>query len=99
MPLLASLCSEEGRYILMIIMIQSRTRKTKADFCIRLKYSLTFFYRFLTFFYYLNEPEEGGETAFPIADNEKVLDKEVCVPLFASNIAFIRNFNTHYFLA
>ncbi|XP_031556336.1 transmembrane prolyl 4-hydroxylase-like isoform X2 [Actinia tenebrosa] len=26
--------------------------------------------RYMTFFYYLNEPEEGGETAFPIADND-----------------------------
>lgn len=26
--------------------------------------------RYLTFFYYLNEPTLGGETAFPIADNE-----------------------------
>ncbi|XP_048587882.1 transmembrane prolyl 4-hydroxylase isoform X2 [Nematostella vectensis] len=26
--------------------------------------------RYMTFFYYLNEPEEGGETAFPIADDQ-----------------------------
>lgn len=30
--------------------------------------------RFLTVFYYLNEPELGGETAFPFADNETVED-------------------------
>ena len=28
--------------------------------------------RFMTFFYYLHEPDEGGETAFPIADNETI---------------------------
>jgi len=28
--------------------------------------------RYLTFFYYLNEPKLGGETAFPIADNETI---------------------------
>jgi len=28
--------------------------------------------RYLTFFYYLKEPKLGGETAFPIADNETI---------------------------
>ena len=31
--------------------------------------------RYLTFFYYLNEPEEGGETAFVIAGNGTVNPK------------------------
>lgn len=37
-----------------------------------------FFVRYLTFFYYLNEPTLGGETAFPIADNKTVPVNEVC---------------------
>lgn len=28
-------------------------------------------------FYYLNEPKFGGETAFPIADNETIPENEV----------------------
>ena len=28
------------------------------------------FYRYITILYYLNDVEEGGETAFPVADNE-----------------------------
>jgi len=32
--------------------------------------------RFLTLFYYLNEPKLGGETAFPIADNETLAENE-----------------------
>ena len=26
-------------------------------------------FRYVTFLYFLNEPPEGGETAFPMADN------------------------------
>ena len=33
--------------------------------------------RFLTVFYYLNEPKLGGETAFPIADNDTLPENEV----------------------
>jgi len=28
----------------------------------------TFLSRYITVLYYLNDPEEGGETAFPMAD-------------------------------
>ena len=35
------------------------------------------FVRYLTFFYYLNEPTLGGETAFPIADNKTAPVNEV----------------------
>ena len=40
--------------------------------------------RFLTLFYYLNEPTLGGETAFPIAENETLAENEVwfCFILF-----------------
>lgn len=31
---------------------------------------LLFYYRLATVLLYLNEPEKGGETAFPLADNE-----------------------------
>ena len=30
----------------------------------------TIFLRFMTILYYLNDVEDGGETAFPVADNE-----------------------------
>ena len=30
----------------------------------------TVFLRFMTILYYLNDVEDGGETAFPVADNE-----------------------------
>ena len=29
---------------------------------------LFIFYRYITILYYLNDVEEGGETAFPVAD-------------------------------
>lgn len=32
--------------------------------------------RFVTVFYYLNEPERGGETAFPIADNKSAIAEQ-----------------------
>ena len=31
---------------------------------------INLFSRYLTLLYFLNDVEEGGETAFPIADNE-----------------------------
>ena len=30
----------------------------------------TVFLRFMTILYYLNDVKDGGETAFPVADNE-----------------------------
>ena len=39
--------------------------------------SYCWFCRYLTVLYFLNVVEEGGETAFPIADN-KTYDEEVC---------------------
>ena len=35
-------------------------------------YKFFFIVRFLTLFYYLYEPTLGGETAFPVADNETI---------------------------
>lgn len=35
-----------------------------------------FLCRYLTVLYFLNDVEEGGETAFPVADNE-TFDEEV----------------------
>lgn len=35
-----------------------------------------FIFRFITVLYYLNDVEEGGETAFPVADNE-TFDQQV----------------------
>lgn len=37
---------------------------------------LLFVYRYITILYYLNDVEEGGETAFPVADN-KTFDQQV----------------------
>ena len=34
-------------------------------------------YRYITILYYLNDVEEGGETAFPVADSEGYIH-EVC---------------------
>ena len=34
------------------------------------------FFRYVTILYFLNEPPEGGETAFPMADNA-TFNKEV----------------------
>lgn len=31
------------------------------------------FHRYITVLYYLNDVEEGGETAFPVADDETYL--------------------------
>ena len=39
---------------------------------IPLRFHFAFVSRYLTFFYYLKEPKIGGETAFPIADNETI---------------------------
>ena len=38
----------------------------------------TIFLRFMTILYYLNDVEDGGETAFPVADNE-TFDQAVSV--------------------
>ena len=38
-----------------------------------------FFSRFITLLYYLNDVEDGGETAFPVADNE-TFDQQVTKP-------------------
>lgn len=37
---------------------------------------LLFLLRYVTILYYLNDVEEGGETAFPVADNE-TFDQQV----------------------
>ena len=37
---------------------------------------LLFVFRYITILYYLNDVEEGGETAFPVADN-KTFDQQV----------------------
>ena len=42
-----------------------------------LKLYFAFVSRYLTFFYYLKEPKLGGETAFPIADNETIPQNHV----------------------
>ena len=39
-------------------------------------YTWLCFFRYLTVLYFLSDVEEGGETAFPIADNE-TYDEEV----------------------
>ena len=45
---------------------------------VRLKDPVYFcFNRYITILYYLNDVEEGGETAFPVADNE-TFDQQVC---------------------
>ena len=40
-------------------------------------YYYSFIIRYLTLFYYLNEPKLGGETAFPVADNLTFAENEV----------------------
>ncbi len=40
--------------------------------------TFVFFYRFITIVFYLNDVEEGGETAFPVADNA-TFSTEVCI--------------------
>ena len=44
-----------------------------------LKVHFAFVFRYLTFFYYLKEPKLGGETAFPIADNETLPQNRVSI--------------------
>ena len=53
--------------------IQSRSIAARFSFEIELK--LVQFSRFVTVMFYLNEPEEGGETAFPLANNETYLEE------------------------
>lgn len=43
-------------------------------------YLRLFLFRYITILYYLNDVEAGGETAFPVADND-TLDMEVTCAL------------------
>ena len=38
----------------------------------------SYFVRYITILYFLNDVEEGGQTAFPVADNE-TFNHEVCI--------------------
>ena len=38
----------------------------------------SYFVRYITILYFLNDVEEGGQTAFPVADNE-TFNHEVCL--------------------
>ena len=58
----------------MFILI--RLKKTDCCFHFTLSFFVLFCFRFITVLYYLNDVEEGGETAFPVADNE-TFDMEV----------------------
>ena len=54
---------------------------------------LTHSSRYMTILYYLNNVEEGGETAFPIADNA-TLDMEVSLHCQITTILDLTRFMT-----
>jgi len=59
------------------------------------KLHFAFLFRYLTFFYYLNEPKLGGETAFPIADNETIPQNYVSYYFLEQILNVIVNLNTN----
>ena len=58
------------------------------------------YFRFITVLYYLNEPEEGGETAFPLADmSEDLVEVGPVLYNYATKtISCILDFNLNLFI-